>query len=250
MSYTYEWPRPMVTVDVVVFGLDISSFERLDEQRKFVRAPPTLNVLLIKRGRPGTPFEGHWAIPGGFVDEKEDLDAAARRELREETHAEVTHIEQLATFGRPGRDPRGHVVSVAYMAFVRTDSVNIQGDDDAAEAAWWPVDELHTLDLAFDHDEILGTAIKRLRSKLRWQPIGIDLLPETFTLPDLQRVYEAVLGRKLDKRNFRKKVISYDVLESAESRRISGSPGRPPQFFRFDRTAYEVLIEEGQEFEI
>jgi len=233
---TYEYPRPTVTVDVVVFGLDMTD-------------PPTLNVLLIKRGRPGTPFEGHWAIPGGFVNENEDLDTAARRELAEETHAEPTFIEQLATFGKPGRDPRGHVISVAYMALVRTDSVQVQGDDDASEAAWWPVNDLHRLDLAFDHDEILGVALKRLRSKVRWQPIGIDLLPETFTLNDLQRVYEVVLGQELDNRNFRKRVMSYDVLTSARSQQV-GVSHRPAQLWRFDRTAYDALIEEGQDFEV
>jgi 8-oxo-dGTP diphosphatase len=237
-SYTYEFPRPTVTVDVVVFGLDMGL------------NPPTLNVLLIKRGRPGTPFEGHWAIPGGFVDENEDLATAAHRELVEETHAECSYIEQLATFGKPGRDPRGHVISVAYMALVRTDSTTIQGDDDAAEAAWWPVGDLSKIDLAFDHDEILGVALKRLRSKLRWQPIGIDLLPETFTLTDLQRVYEVVLGRTLDKRNFRKRVQSYDILVSAQSRRIGAAPGPPPKLWRFDRAAYEAMIEDGEEFEI
>jgi 8-oxo-dGTP diphosphatase len=233
--HVYLFPRPCVTVDIVIFGLDMTS-------------PPVLNVLLIRRGRPGTAFEGHWALPGGFVDKDEDLAVAALRELREETHAEPSHIEQLATFGKPGRDPRGHVVSVAYMALLRTNSVTIQGDD-AAEAAWWPVDDLHRIDLAFDHKEILATAIKRLRSKLRWQPIGIDLLPETFTLTELQAVYETVLGRTFDKRNFRKKVLSYGALESAESVRIGGS-GRPPELFRFDRTAYEILVEEGEAFEV
>ena len=234
-SYTYKFPRPTVTVDVVVFGLDMN------------QSPPTLNVLLIKRGRPGTPFEGCWALPGGFVGQNEDLEVAARRELVEETHAECSYIEQLATFGKPGRDPRGHVISVAYMAMVRTDAVTVEGDDDASEAAWFPVSELPQL--AFDHDDIMAEATKRLRSKLRWEPIGIDLLPESFSIDDLRRVYETVLGRELNRRNFRAKVLSYGVLVSAQSRRIGG-PGRPPELFRFDRTAYEALIEEGEDFEV
>jgi 8-oxo-dGTP diphosphatase len=214
-------------------------------------APPTLNVLLIKRGRPGTPFEGCWAIPGGFVNENEDLEVAARRELVEETKAEPAYIEQLATFGKPGRDPRGHVISVAYMALVRTNAVEIEAGDDAepGSATWMPVDDLPNLDLAFDHDEIQGVALRRLRSKLRWQPIGIDLLPEMFSLTDLQQVYETVLGRQLDKRNFRKKVLAYDILTPAGSQRIGG-PGRPPELYRFDRAAYEAMIEEGEEFEV
>lgn len=228
---TYEYPRPCVTVDVVVFGLDVS----------------TLKVLLIKRGRPGTPFEGCWAIPGGFVNENEDLDVAAKRELREETHAEPQYIEQLATFGRPGRDPRGHVISVAYMALVQCDSLVIQGDDDAKEARWWPVTDLP--DLAFDHDEILGTALRRLRTKIRWQPVGIDLLPLAFPLSDLQRVYEVILDRKLDKRNFRRKMLSYGVLVEAASVRV-GNLGRGCTLFRFDRNAYETLLEQGRAFEV
>lgn len=229
--HTYEYPRPCVTVDVVVFGLD----------------GDTLKVLLIKRGRPGTAFEGCWAIPGGFVNEHEDLEVAARRELREETHAEPSYIEQLATFGKPGRDPRGHVISVAYMALVRCDSLVIQGDDDAKEAQWWPVTALPSL--AFDHQEILGVALKRLRTKIRWYPVGLDLLPATFTLPDLQRVYETILGKPLDKRNFRRKILRYGVLEGAASVRV-GAPGRRPELFKFDSAAYAALQEEGIDFEV
>lgn len=238
-SYTYEWARPAVTVDAVVFGLDLS-------------APPNLNILLIERGRPGTAYEGCWAIPGGFVDENEDLEVAVRRELREETNIEPAHLEQLATFGKPGRDPRGHVISVAYMALVRTDTVAPVAGDDAkvGSATWVPVEDLGFVGqtLAFDHATIIEVALNRLRSKLQWQPIGIDLLPETFTLSELQTVYEVVLGKKLDKRNFRKRVLSYDVLVSAQSQRIGA--GRPAELFRFDRAAYEALIEEGREFEV
>lgn len=233
-AHVYQYPRPTTTVDVVVFGLDMT-------------APMTLNVLLIKRKH--KPFADCWALPGGFVNEKEDLRDAAFRELREETHAECSHIEQLRSFGKPGRDPRGHVISVAYMALMRTDSVQIQGDDDASAATWWPVGDLHKIDLAFDHKEILETAIKRLRSKVKWQPVGIDLLPEIFSIDDLRMVYETILGETLDRRNFYRKVMSYGVLESAESVRIGGA-GRPPKLWRFDRDAYEALVEEGEDFSI
>lgn len=236
MPFCYDYPRPSVTVDIVVFGLDMGE-------------APTLNVLLIKRGSSGGAYDGYWALPGGFVGEHEDLEAAAFRELREETHAEPTYIEQLATFGKPGRDPRGHIISVAYMALTRTDAVTIEGDDDAAEAAWFPVDEVERMTLAFDHEDIVHTAIRRLRSKVQWQPIGIDLLPEAFAIDDLQRVYELVLGRQLNRRNFYRKVMSYGVLESAESIRTGGR-GRPPRLWRFDRAAYEQLVEEGQDFEV
>ena len=155
MTFSYDYPRPSVTVGAVVFGLDMSEV-------------PTLNVLLIKRSGEGGAFAGYWALPGGFVGENEDLEAAAFRELREETHAEPTYIEQLDTFGRPGRDPRGHVISVACMALTRTDAVTIEGDDDAADAAWFPISEVERMPLAFDRDEIVRIAVKRLRTKLQW----------------------------------------------------------------------------------
>lgn len=234
MSYTYEHPRPAVTVDVVVFGLDLDA--------------RTLQVLLIRRGTAGGAFAGAWAIPGGFVRPDEALEVAARRELREETKLEPSYIEQLYTFGRPGRDPRGHVVSVAYMALVRCDAVDPRGGTDAEEARWFTVGAQP--ELAFDHDEILARALTRLRTKVRWQPIGIDLLPEVFTLSELQRVYEIILGTSLDKRNFRKKVLGFDVLISADSRKTHGGPGRPAQLYRFDRAAYEALAAEGVDFEV
>jgi len=222
----------------VVFGLDMTN-------------EPILNVLLIKRGRPGTPFEGQMAIPGGFVNENEDLDEAARRELQEETHAEPSYVEQLGTFGKPGRDPRGHVISVAYMALVRTDAMTLQAGDDASEAIWVPVEMAQYLKLAFDHREILDAALKRLRSKLRWQPIGIDLLPEAFGIDDLRRVYETVLGRELNRGGFRRRVLSYEILVPAGSQRIGGPKGgRPTDLWRFDRAAFEAMQEEGEDFEV
>lgn len=220
-----------LAADSVVFGLD----DVLG-----------LVVLLIKRGNP--PFADHWALPGGFVEEDEDLEVAAKRELREETHVTLSYMEQLATFGAPGRDPRKRVVSVAHLALVRTGAVQICGDDAAVSACWWPIDGLPPL--AFDHAEIIKTGLARLRGKLRWQPIGIDLLPLTFTIPELQAVYETVLGKKLDKRNFRKRVLRYGVLVSANSVRIAGGPGRPPELYRFDRDAYEALLARGEEFEV
>lgn len=141
MSVTYPYPRPAVTVDVVVFGIDTKA---------------DFNVLLIKRGRAGTPYYGCWALPGGFVDENEDLDVAARRELREETHVELDDIRQIGAFGKPGRDPRGHVISVAYTTLVRCHAVTFKADDDAKEAQWWPLNALPNL--AFDHADIVAAA--------------------------------------------------------------------------------------------
>lgn len=229
MTFTYEYPRPFLTVDLVVFGLG-------DE----------LEVLLVRRG--SSPYEGSWALPGGHVNVNEPLPEAALRECREETKVEPSHLEQLATFGQPGRDPRGWVVSVAYLALLRKDQVNQpSGGDDAAEASWVPLSQVPPL--AFDHDQILQTAVARLRSKLRWQPIGLDLLPETFTLPELQNVYETILGHPLDRRNFYKKVLKYGVLEKTNMK-TPNQVGRKAQGWKFNRKAYADLLAQGVSFEV
>ncbi len=229
MAYTYKYPRPALTVDCVVFGFDGGG----------------LAVLLIRRAI--EPFVGSWALPGGFVNIAEDLDQAARRELLEETHLQDVFLEQLRTFGRPDRDPRGRVVSVAYYALVRPDQHPATGDSDAAEAAWHAVDTLPPL--AFDHAEILQTALDRLRGKIRYEPIGFELLPTRFTLGELQALYEAILGRSIDKRNFRKKLLAYDfIVPTNESTR--GRAHRPARLFRFDRRKYQSLTRKGFHFEL
>ncbi|MDB6076326.1 MAG: hydrolase [Akkermansiaceae bacterium] len=228
MSFTYEYPRPSLTVDCVVFGFDGNG----------------LQVLLIRRGL--VPFLGCWALPGGFVLMDEDLETAARRELQEETSLREVFLEQLQTFGAPGRDPRGRVVSVAYFALVRPDQHPAKSDTDASEAAWFPVGKLP--ELAFDHDEILRAAQARLHGKVRWQPIGFELLPEKFTLGQLQALYEAVLGRSLDKRNFRKKLLALDFIAPLEE--FTAGSHRPARLHRFDRPRYDALTEGGFHFEI
>lgn len=227
--FTYEYPKADNTVDAVVFGLDLDQSNLL--------------VLLVERG--GEPFAGSWALPGGFVNLDEDLDVAVRRELDEETGLKLTYLEQLRTFGKPGRDPRGRVISTAHLALVRPSTV--EGADDAKDARWWPVSDLPAL--AFDHGEIIACGLSRLRSKLPWHPIGIGLLPEKFTLTQLQRVYEIVLGRNLDKRNFRRKVGRFDVLVSLEGSSVHDGH-RPAQLFRFDRVKYATLASEGIDFEV
>ncbi len=229
MAYTYEYPRPAVTVDTVVFGATGGA----------------LQVLLIQRA--GEPFVGSWAIPGGFVDPDEDLDDAARRELAEETGVAISFLEQLYTFGTPGRDPRGHVITVAYVALVRPEQVHVRAASDARAAGWFQIDALPPL--AFDHDRILDVALRRVRAKVQYQPIGFELLPEDFTLGQLQEVYETVLGRAVDKRNFRRKIKQMGVLE-ATGRRQTGVPHRAPELFRFDRARYLRLLEDGLEFEL
>jgi len=229
MSFTYDYPRPAVTVDCVVFGLQ--------DQR--------LRVLLIRRARP--PFEGQWALPGGFVDMDEDLEVSARRELQEETGLHDIFLEQLYTFGTPGRDPRGRTISVAYYALVNTADHQPRADDDAAEAEWVDVDQARKL--AFDHDEILATALARLRGKVRYQPIGFELLPRKFTLSQLQRLYEVILERKLDKRNFRRRILAMDLLVELEEKQQDVSH-RAARLYRFDKRKYRRLEESGFVFEL
>jgi 8-oxo-dGTP diphosphatase len=201
-----------------------------------------LQVLLVKRGVP--PFEGRWAIPGGFVREGETLDDAARRELHEETGVANVFLEQLYSFGEPKRDPRGRVISVAYFALfppARAGSAPAAGGD-AAEAAWF--DARKPPALAFDHAAILDYARQRLRWKLEWTTAGFGLLPKRFTLTELQRVFQAALGRPIDKRNFRRKVLSLGVLHGTKERRHEGLP-RPARLFEFSAARFEKLRERG-----
>ncbi len=200
-----------------------------------------LKVLLVKRGIP--PFEGRIAIPGGFLQEAEDLEAAARRELKEETGVSGVYLEQLCTFGAPRRDPRGRVLSVCYMALVPPDrGLTPAAGGDAQAASWFDAHE--PPDLAFDHSEILDYARQRLRWKLEWTTAAFALLPARFTLTELQKVYEAVLKRPIDKRNFRRKVLSLEVLKPTKEFRAEGLP-RPAQLFEFSAARFEKLRDRG-----
>lgn len=230
-KYRYDYPKADHTVDAVVFGLDLE-----DE---------VLNVLLVERGV--EPFAGHWALPGGFVLENENLDEAVERELREETGVKLSYMEQLYTFGRTDRDPRGRVISTAYLGCVRPSQVSLVGGSDASNAAWHSARSLPAL--AFDHAEIVETALRRLRSKAPWQPVSIDLLPPTFTLSDLQRVYEIILDGAIDKRNFRRKILSFDALVDTGTSTQEGAH-RPAKLYRFDRKRYQQLQKQGVDFQI
>jgi 8-oxo-dGTP diphosphatase len=226
LPHCYPYPRPAVTVDVTLFTFR-------DDR---------LQVLLIQRGR--EPFGGCWALPGGFVDEDEDLQAAAVRELQEETGVDDIYLEQLYTFGEPGRDPRGHMISVAYLGLLSADraaGLAVRGQDDAADARWCDVYGLPAL--AFDHDQILGYALQRLRWKLEWTALGFLLLPAEFTLSELQQVYETVLGETLDKRNFRRKILAskvegQPVIEATGAFRAGDH--RPARLYRFTARAIEL----------
>jgi 8-oxo-dGTP diphosphatase len=229
MAFSYKFPRPAVTVDCVVFGLD-------DEG---------LKVLLIKRGI--APFKGAWALPGGFVRPPETLEQAAIRELSEETGLKKVFLEQLYTFGDPGRDPRGRVISVSYFALVNIRDHEVQASTDAREARWCPIGLVSAL--AFDHQEILRTARLRIQGKVRYQPIGFELLPEKFTLSQLQHLYETILARELDKRNFRRKILEMGLLMSTGEKEQNVSH-RAAQLFHFDRERYEALVICGFNFEL
>ncbi len=227
MPYTYEYPRPSVTVDCIIFGYSVGS---------------QLKVLLIERAL--DPFKGQWALPGGFIEMEEDLQTAALRELEEETGVKDVFIEQLFTFGAPQRDPRGRVISVAYFALVNLEKHPTKAASDARNVHWFDVDRMPAL--AFDHREILDIAISRLIAKVRYQPIGFELLPEHFTLSQLQQLYETVLGvEQLNKRNFRTKILKMGVLK--EVGRQEGVAHRPAILYAFDKERYEALVKERQE---
>ena len=229
MAFTYQYPRAALTVDCVVFGFDEGE----------------LKVLLIERAL--EPFKGKWALPGGFVRVDETLDEAARSELEEEAGLRNVFLEQLYTFGAVDRDPRERVVSVAYYALVKLAGFSTKAATDAADARWFPISKVPRL--AFDHANILATALTRLKGKVRYQPIGFELLPPKFTLSQLQHLYEAVLGAEVDKRNFRKKVLSFDLLVPLKETQMAGRH-RPAQLFHFDTDKYEKLKKRGFNFEL
>lgn len=206
-----KYERPSVTVDVVIFTLKESR----------------LHVLLVQRKH--WPYENHWAIPGGFVNMDESLETAARRELEEETGVRNVYLEQLYTFGDPGRDPRTRVISVAYFALVRSEAQKLTVSDESNDVCWFPIDALP--ELAFDHPKILRFALDRLRSKVEYTTLAFQLLPTEFTLPKLKRIYEEILGEQLDKANFYRKLRDSDLLE--DTGKFREGRGRPARLYRF-----------------
>jgi 8-oxo-dGTP diphosphatase len=229
MPYSYEYPRPAVAVDCVVFGLDEHD----------------LKVLLIQRKIP--PHQHAWALPGGFVRLDETLDEAARRELQEEAGVTDVYLEQLYTFGALDRDPRERVVTIAYYALAKLSDHKIRAATDAMGVGWFSLDDLPKL--AFDHGEVVSVAHERLRGKVRYAPIGFELLPPRFSLTQLQRLYEIVLGTELDKRNFRKKLLAMDLLVETDEYE-QGVRHRAARLYRFDRRKYDRLAKHGFEMQI
>src|SRR3989338_309074 len=188
----------------------------------------TLKVLLVKRQQP--PFRGAWALPGGIVGPEESVDDAALRELQEETNIGNIYLEQLYTFGEPARDPRGRVITVAYYALVNWQQFQLKARQRVSEASWFPVKRLPPL--AFDHERIVRYALERLRSKINYTTVGFHLLPRQFTLTELQRAYEVILSTRLDKRNFRRKMLQLGILKETREFQASG-PQRPARLYTF-----------------
>jgi 8-oxo-dGTP diphosphatase len=219
-----------VAVDAVVFGY----------------APEEgISVLLIKRRY--EPFQKQWALPGGLVKNEESLEEAVKRELKEEAGISVHYLEQLYSFGKPGRDPRNRVVSVTYFGLVRPANYQLSAQTDAEDVAWFNLNKLPRL--AFDHKEIVTTAFKRLRSKLSYEPIGFELLDKKFPFSDLEHLYEALLGRAIDRRNFKKKIMGYGILEELDEM-IQKKAGRPARLFQFNKNKYFELQERGYNFDL
>lgn len=213
-----DFPRPLVTVDVVIFTVRDGA----------------LSVLLVQRG--AAPFAGRWALPGGFIDvaRDPDLEGAALRILREKTAARTPYLEQLASFGDAKRDPRGWAVTHVYFALVPADALDPQPARDVAAVQWAPVSEKGVKPaLAFDHDRIVRSAVERLRGKAEYTALPVHLLPREFTIGDLQAMYEAVLGRPLDKSAFRTRVLGAGFLEPASG--VRGGPNRPAQLYRLKK---------------
>ena len=222
MNYHYKYPHPSVTTDCVIFGFDGTR----------------MKVLLVQRGI--EPYKGRWAFPGGFLQMDESAEEGALRELREETGLSGAFIRQFHTFSAPDRDPRERVITIAFYALVRIEEVT--GGDDAADARWFALDEVPQL--AFDHDQILRTAEQALRQQIHFEPVGFELLPEKFTLRELQNLYEAILGVRFDKRNFSNKINRLGLLEPLDEK-VNPSRKKEATLFRFNKMKYDELKQKG-----
>lgn len=220
--YHYKYPHPSVTTDCVIFGYDGTK----------------LNVLLIERGI--EPFKGRWAFPGGFIKMDETALMGAKRELLEETGLKDAYIRQFHTFSEVDRDPRERVITIAYYALVRISEV--KGGDDAARAKWFPLDQIPSL--AFDHDMILRRATAELRKQIHFEPIGFELMPEKFTMTQLQHLYEAILDVKFDRRNFCNKMLKLGILTELEEK-LTLVNKKVAFLYKFNPESYKQMKEKG-----
>ncbi|HAA16551.1 MAG TPA: NUDIX hydrolase [Cytophagales bacterium] len=220
-----------LAVDAVVFGY---------------HAEEGLQVLLIKRNI--EPYQDVWALPGGLVKNSESLEQAIERELQEETGVAINYLEQLYSFGAPARDPRNRVVSIAYYGLVKPEVFDLRPGTDANAAQWY---DTHALpDLAFDHQEIIHYALKRLKGKIVYEPIGFELLDELFPFSALEKLYSVVLGQPVDRRNFKKKIMKFGFLEETDQKQKLKGAGRPGPLFKFNKEKYFQLKKEGINFEL
>lgn len=219
-----------VSVDAVVFGYDP------DEG---------VSVLLITRKY--EPFQKSWALPGGLVLNTESLEEAVKRELKEEAGIDVNYLEQLYSFGKPDRDPRNRVISVAYYGLVRPKDFQLSAQTDAEDVAWFNTNKLPKL--AFDHKQIVEHAIKRLRGKIAYEPLGFELLDKKFPFSDLEKLYQGLLGHELDRRNFKKKIMAYGFLEELDES-VQRGAGRPAKLYQFNKKKYFELKENGYNFDL
>ena len=221
-----------LAVDGIVFG-----YSKTDD----------VSVLLIQRKY--EPYKDLWALPGGFVGEDESLEEAVKRELQEETGIAVNYLEQLYTFGEPKRDPRHRVVSVAYFALVKSSLYQeLKASTDAENVGWFGIKNLPRL--AFDHKDIVKAAIDRIRAKIRYQPIGFELLDKKFPFSDLEKLYTTLLDRDIDRRNFAKKMLALNILDETSELAKAEGKGRPSKMYQFNKKRYQELLKEGINFEI
>jgi 8-oxo-dGTP diphosphatase len=219
-----------VSVDAVVFGYDQDQ---------------GISVVLIKRKN--EPFQKMWALPGGLVLNGESLDDAVNRELKEEAGIDVNYLEQLYTFGTPDRDPRNHAISVSYFGLIRPQDFQLVAHTDAEDVAWFNIKKLPKL--AFDHKKIIDIAVKRLRGKITYEPVGFELLDKEFPFSDLEKLYQALLDQDIDRRNFKKKIIGLGILEELDTT-LQRKSGRPARLYKFNRKKYFELKEKGYNFDI
>lgn len=220
-----------VAVDAVVFGYT---------------SKEGLSILLIKRDI--EPFKNTWALPGGLIKDDESIEEAVERELKEETGVSINYLEQLYSFGKPGRDPRNRVISVTYYGLVKPKEFELKASTDANDAKWFLINELPQL--AFDHQMIIDKAMERLKGKIVYEPIGFELLDKKFPFSDLEHLYSTVLDRPIDRRNFKKKIIKFGFLEETDEKQVLEGAGRPGNLFKFNEKKYFQLKKEGINFEI